>query len=101
LPQPRAHANGYFAPNMSAYEIQEMKDVLSKNPVAKVGVDQLSFAKPWSATYKTVPVRKALEDEVQAVLSGKKQPKDAMIAAQKAADDILRPYLEQTALKLP
>jgi sn-glycerol 3-phosphate transport system substrate-binding protein len=42
-----------------------------------------------------------LEDEVQAVLAGKKQPKDALIAAQKAADEILKPYVEQTALKLP
>jgi sn-glycerol 3-phosphate transport system substrate-binding protein len=96
-----SRATGYFAPNMSAYETPEMKDFLSKNPDAKVGVDQLSFAKPWFATYKTVPVRKALEDEVQAVLSGKMQPKEALVAAQKAADEILRPYVEQTSLKLP
>ncbi len=78
-----------------------MKEFLAKNPDAKVGVDQLTFAKPWFATYKTVPVRKALEDEVQAVLAGKKQPKEALVAAQKAADEILKPYVEQTSLKLP
>ena len=78
-----------------------MKEFLAKNPDAKIGVDQLAFAKPWFATYKTVPVRKAIEDEVQAVLSGKKQPKEALVAAQKAADEILRPYVEQTSLKLP
>ena len=64
-------------------------------------VEQLAFAKSWFATYKTVAVRKAIEDELQAVLSGKKQPKEAITAAQKAADEILRPYVEQTALKLP
>jgi sn-glycerol 3-phosphate transport system substrate-binding protein len=96
-----SRATGYFAPNIAAYDTPEMKDFLSKNPDAKVGVDQLSVAKPWFATYKTVPVRKALEDEVQAVLAGKKQPKEALVAAQKAADDILKPYLDQTALKLP
>jgi sn-glycerol 3-phosphate transport system substrate-binding protein len=35
------------------------------------------------------------------VLAGKKQPKEALVAAQKAADEILKPYLDQTALKLP
>jgi sn-glycerol 3-phosphate transport system substrate-binding protein len=48
-----------------------------------------------------VPVRKALKDEVQAVLSGKKQPKEALVGAQKAADEILKPYVEQTSLRLP
>jgi len=42
-----------------------------------------------------------VEDEVQAVLSGKKQPKEALVAAQKAADEIMRPYVEQTSLELP
>jgi sn-glycerol 3-phosphate transport system substrate-binding protein len=46
-------------------------------------------------------VRKTLEDEVQLVLNGKKQPKDALAAAQKAADELLKPYNAETALKLP
>jgi sn-glycerol 3-phosphate transport system substrate-binding protein len=96
-----SRATGYFAPNMGAYDTPAMREFLAKNPDAKVGVDQLGFAKPWFATYKTVPVRKALEDEVQAVLAGKKQPKEALVAAQKAADEILKPYVEQTSLKLP
>ena len=96
-----SRATGYFAPNMGAYDTPEMKEFLAKNPDAKIAVDQLAFAKPWFATYKTVAVRKAIEDELQAVLSGKKQPKEALVAAQKTADEILRPYVEQTALKLP
>jgi sn-glycerol 3-phosphate transport system substrate-binding protein len=35
------------------------------------------------------------------VLSGKKTPKEAIVGAQKAADELLKPYVEQTALKLP
>lgn len=66
-----------------------------------MAVEQLAYAKSWFATFKTVPVRKALEDEVQAMLSGKKAPKEALVAAQRAADETLRPYVEQTALKLP
>jgi len=63
---------GYFAPRRSSYEQPELKDFIAKNPDAKVALDQLPFAKPWFATYQTVAVRKALEDEIQAVMNGKK-----------------------------
>jgi sn-glycerol 3-phosphate transport system substrate-binding protein len=92
---------GYFAPNMAAYDTPEMKEFMGKNPDAKIAVDQLRFAGPWFATYKTVAVRKAIEDELQAVLSGKKTPKEALATAQKGADELMKPYVEQTALKLP
>jgi sn-glycerol 3-phosphate transport system substrate-binding protein len=92
---------GYFAPVMAAYDLPEMKDYIAKNPDAKVAVDQLAYATPWFATFNTVGVRKALEDQVQAVLSGKIKPAEAMANAQKAADALLRPYAEQTAMKLP
>jgi len=96
-----SRATGYFAPNMGAYDLPAMKEFLAKNPDAKIAIEQLAVAKPWFATYKTVAVRKAIEDELQAVLSGKKQPKEAIVTAQKGADEIMRPYVEQTALKLP
>ena len=96
-----SRATGYFAPNMGAYKLPEMMEFLAKNPDAKTAIDQLAYAKPWFATYKTVAVRKAIEDETQAVLSGKKSPKEALVSAQKAADEIMRPYVEQTALHLP
>ena len=92
---------GYFAPRMAAYDLPEMKEYLVKNPDAKVAVDQLAYATPWFSTFNTVGVRKALEDQVQAVLSGKIKAPEAMANAQKAADALLRPYVEQTALKLP
>ncbi len=92
---------GYFAPRMAAYDLPEMKDYIAKNPDAKVAIDQLAYGQPWFATFNTVGVRKALEDQVQAVLSGKAKPAEAMAQAQKDADALLRPYVEQTALKLP
>lgn len=92
---------GYFAPRKSAYDTAEMKDFLAKNPDAKVALDQLVYAQPWFATYQTVAVRKALEDEVQAVMNGKKKPDAAVRDAQKKADELLKPYVESTALKLP
>ena len=96
-----SRATGYFAPNMAAYELPDMKDFLAKNPDAEIAIKQLAYAKPWFATFKTVAVRKALEDQLQAVLSGKIEPKAALIQAQKDADEIMRPYVESTALKIP
>lgn len=92
---------GYFAPKKAAYDLPEMKDFLAQHEDAKVALDQLAYAKPWFATIPTVPVRKALEDEVQAVINGKKSPKDAVIDAQKKADELLAPFVANTALKLP
>lgn len=90
---------GYFAPRKSSYQMAEMKDFLEKNPDAGVALKQLQYAHSWFATYQTVAVRKALEDEVQAVLSGKKTTDVALKDAQKKADEIMRPYVEATALK--
>jgi sn-glycerol 3-phosphate transport system substrate-binding protein len=92
---------GYFAPNRHAYELPEMKDYLAQHPDAKVALDQLQYAQPWFATYATVAVRKAMEDQVQSVLSGRTKPVDAVANAQKAADELLRPYAEKTALDMP
>ena len=92
---------GYFSPRKSPYETAEMKEFIGKNPDAKVALDQLPYAKPWFATYQTVAVRKALEDEIQAVLNGKKKAPQAVKDAQKNADALMKPYVDQTALKLP
>ena len=92
---------GYFAPRKSSYDKPEMKEFIAKNPDAKVALDQLPYAKPWFATYQTVAVRKALEDEIQAMMNGKKKADQAVKDAQKKADELMRPYVEQTSLKLP
>jgi sn-glycerol 3-phosphate transport system substrate-binding protein len=90
---------GYFAPRKAAYDLPEMKKYLEEHPDAKVALDQLQYAVPWFDTYNTVAVRKAMEDQIQAILSGKTTPASAIAAAQKNADGLLRPYVEQTALK--
>lgn len=92
---------GYFAPNRHAYDLPEMQAYLKQYPDAKVALDQLAYARSWFATYNTVAVRKAMEDQVQAVLSGRIKPAEAVANAQHTADEIMRPYVEQTALKLP
>jgi sn-glycerol 3-phosphate transport system substrate-binding protein len=40
-----------------------------------------------------------MEDQVQVILSGKTTPADAVQTAQKNADELPRPYVEETALK--
>jgi sn-glycerol 3-phosphate transport system substrate-binding protein len=90
---------GYFAPRKAAYDLPEMKKFLAEHPDAKIALDQLKHAVPWFDTFSTVAVRKAMEDQVQSILSGKVAPADAVAAAQKSADELLRPYVEQTALK--
>jgi sn-glycerol 3-phosphate transport system substrate-binding protein len=92
---------GYFAPRVAAYDLPEMKTFIAEHPDAKVALDQLVYARGWFSTYNVVGVRKALEDGVQAVLSGKATPEAAMTKAQQEADALMRPYVEQTALKVP
>ncbi len=91
---------GYFAPRMAAYDMDEMKEFVAQNPDALRAVEQLQFAGPWIATYNTVAVRKAVEDEMQALLSDPELSIDEAAArAQDNANEILAPYVEATALK--
>jgi sn-glycerol 3-phosphate transport system substrate-binding protein len=92
---------GYFAPNKAAYDLPEMQQFIASHPDAKVALDQLKYARSWFATYNTVAVRKALEDEVQAVITSDKDPAEALKAAQEKADALMKPYVDSTALKLP
>jgi sn-glycerol 3-phosphate transport system substrate-binding protein len=93
---------GYFAPNKQAYDLPEMKQYMAQHPNAKTALDQLNlYGRSWFATYRTVPVRKAMEDQLQALLSGRVEPAAAAAQAQKDADALLRPYVAQTAMKLP
>ena len=93
---------GYFSPVRAAYDLPAMKDFLQEHPNAKIALDQLNlYGRSWFATYNTVGVRKALEDQVQAVLAGRTKPVEAAKLAQRNADILLKPYVEQTAMKLP
>ncbi|MEQ9877345.1 ABC transporter substrate-binding protein [Pectobacterium aroidearum] len=91
---------GYFAPRMAAYDLPEMKDYLAKDPRAAIALSQLQYAHPWYATYETVAVRKAMENQLAALLNDPaKKVDDAAAAAQKEADGIMKPYVDKTALR--
>jgi sn-glycerol 3-phosphate transport system substrate-binding protein len=82
---------GHFAPRIAAYDEPEMKSYMGEYPDAEVALDQLTYARGWFDTYNTMAVRKALEDGIQAVLSGKATPEAALAAAQKQADGLIDP----------
>ena len=92
---------GYFAPNRGAYDLPAMKAYLAKHPNATVAIKQLKYAVPWFDTYDVVGVRKALENEIQAMIAGKEKPAEAAARGQKSAKALLAPYVQQTALSVP
>jgi sn-glycerol 3-phosphate transport system substrate-binding protein len=93
---------GYFAPRMAAYDTPAMKDYLAKDPRAAVALKQLQYAHPWYATYETVAVRQAMENQLASVVTDKSRlVADAARDAQLQADEIMKPYVAQTALKQP
>ena len=78
-----------------AYELPGHEGVHGEEPGCADRGRAAAYAKPWFATYKTVAVRKAIEDELQAMLSARSSPKEAIVAAQKTADEIMRPYVSR------
>ncbi|WP_413730735.1 ABC transporter substrate-binding protein [Sodalis sp. RH22] len=93
---------GYFAPRMAAYDTPEMKAYLAQDPRAAVALQQLQYAHPWYATYETVAVRQAIENQLASLVTDKsRKVDDAARDAQQEADGLMKPYVDQTALKLP
>lgn len=93
---------GYFAPRTAAYDLPEMKDYLAKDPRAAIALSQLQYAHPWYATYETVAVRKAMENQLAALINDPNaKVDDAAARAQQEADNIMKPYVEKMALSLP
>ena len=59
---------------------------------AAVARDQLEFATAELSTYQTGRVRKLLDDAIQSALTGGKSPSEALSAAQKQANRLLKRY---------
>ena len=83
---------GYIGTRPDAYATEQLKKYVVEFPPAAVARDQLKFATAELSTFQTGRVRKLLDDAIQAALSDKKSPKDALEAAQKQADRILKRY---------
>jgi sn-glycerol 3-phosphate transport system substrate-binding protein len=87
-----AIATGYIATSPAAWETPEMKKYLADFTAPTVARDQLQYAVAELSTHDNQRVTKALNDGLQAALTGAKAADVAMKDAQREADRILRPY---------
>ncbi|MCD0417318.1 ABC transporter substrate-binding protein [Rubrivivax sp. JA1024] len=85
-------ATGYVATRPDAWETEAMKKYVADFPAAAVARDQLKDAVAELSTHDNQRVTKALNDGLQAVLTGAKPAKDAMDQAQAEATRILSAY---------
>ena len=83
---------GYVAVRADAWETPAMKQYVAGFPPAAVARDQLPFAKAELSTHDNQRVTQALNDGLQAALTGTKTPEQAMKDAQREAERLLRPY---------
>jgi sn-glycerol 3-phosphate transport system substrate-binding protein len=82
-------ATGYVATRPDAWETPAMKKYVAEFPPAAVARDQLKAAVAELSTHDNQRVTKALNDALQAILTGAKQAKPALDAAQAEATRIL------------
>lgn len=83
---------GYVAVTPAAYETEAMKKYAADFPPALVARDQLPHAVAELSTHDNQRVTKALNDGLQAALTGTKPAAQAMADAQAEAERILKAY---------
>ncbi|WP_163559397.1 ABC transporter substrate-binding protein [Halomonas sp. NO4] len=83
---------GYMGVSPAAYETQALQEYVEEFPPAAVARDQLEHATAELATYQGGRVRRALDNAVQAALTGQMSPQEALDQAQAEADAALRRY---------
>ncbi len=83
---------GYMGVSPAAYQTDQLQAYVKEFPAAAVARDQLEYATAELSTYQTGRVRKALDDAIQAALTGEKSPAAALQEAQQLADTLLQPY---------
>jgi sn-glycerol 3-phosphate transport system substrate-binding protein len=83
---------GYVAVTPKAWETVELRKYAAGFPAAAVARDQLEHSVAELSTHDNQRVTKALNDGLQAALTGTKTPEAAMKDAQREADRILKPY---------
>jgi sn-glycerol 3-phosphate transport system substrate-binding protein len=83
---------GYVAVSEAAYATEALKKYGAEFPPALVARDQLPHALAEFSTHDNQRVTKALNDGLQAALTGTKTPAQAMKDAQAEADRLLRSY---------
>lgn len=83
---------GYMGVSPAAYETQALQDYIEEFPAAAVARDQLEHSTAELATYQGGRVRRALDNAIQAALTGQMSAEEALQQAQAEADAALRRY---------
>ena len=83
---------GYVAPRQDAWDLPIMKKYAQDFPAAAVALQQLPFCAPEFSTHDGPRTTKALEDAIEASITGTKAPAKALADAQTEATRILRSY---------
>ena len=83
---------GYMGVSPAAYETETLRDYIEQFPPAAVARDQLEHGTAELSTYQGGRVRRALDNAVQAALTGQMAPAEALAQAQREADTALRRY---------
>tara|TARA_R110002020_G_scaffold113518_21_gene261174 strand:- start:2878 stop:4143 length:1266 start_codon:yes stop_codon:yes gene_type:complete len=85
-------ATGYVGVSPAAYETKALQDYTKSFPPALVARDQLEVAIPEFSTYETARVREALNNAIQATLTGSKSAEEALGEAQATSERLLKPF---------
>jgi sn-glycerol 3-phosphate transport system substrate-binding protein len=85
-------ATGYVAVTPAAWETPEMKKYAQEVPQATVARDQLQYSVAELSTHDNQRVTTALNNGLQAALTGSKSPADAMKDAQRESMRILKDF---------
>lgn len=85
-------ATGYVATSPAAFETPALKAYIADFPQAAVARDQLAYSVAELSTHDNQRVAKALNDGLQAALTGTKTPEAAMKTAQAEAVRLLKDY---------
>ena len=83
---------GYVAVRRDAWATPTMAKHVGGFPAAAVARDQLHYAVAELSTHENQRVIKALDEGLEAALTGVKTPAQALRDAQAEAERILRPY---------
>jgi sn-glycerol 3-phosphate transport system substrate-binding protein len=83
---------GYVAPRQDAWDLAAMKEYAKTFPPAAVALEQLPFCAPEFSTHDGPRTTKALEDAIEASITGTKQVPAALRDAQAEATRILRSF---------
>lgn len=85
-------ATGYVAPRQDAWDLPSMKQYAKDFPPASVALEQLPFCAPEFSTHDGPRTTKALEDAIEASITGTKEVTAALKDAQAESTRILRSY---------